>query len=458
MIDGGDIEELVPGTRVALKFQRKMKCSSNATELFPPDPWHTPQRWASTQSMPLVELPVGSTVREARTVARLGHGTPPPEGQAPLVPSWCIPVLLIDWPARVTSAEAAAVLGFSTIEVSVDAVLLPCYGMSVHRWLDSRWNGRGDDVPLRTVCRLGMAMLTCLQRAHQAGILHLDVKPDNFLLTAEQDEQPVPPPCEDDERDANPPGLLSRMISRVFGQSANAPSTTAPSTETRVTPAPNLVLIDYGLSVDHSASVQRVKSSAHDEYFYGTPAYASRRQLDASAHLTCRDDLEAVFHVLAEAAANEELPWCFMIAGPDGYTCSVAGHWIPPGHIVDLPFNDIMRLRTESHRQFSVFYTKQPAPLLRLLATVQALKSTDVPDYHALCECLQTTAAEEADWEAVLRDAHARSERVHPIIKDDRKRKRGADALSLFASGEDFDEEDCVSEAPLQKRCVPRSA
>ena len=89
---------------------------------------------------------------------------------------------------------------------------------------------------------------------------------------------------------------------------------------------------------------------------------------------------------------------------------------------------------------------------------MQALKSTDVPDYHALCECLQTTAAEEADWEAVLRDAHARSERVHPIIKDDRKRKRGADALSLFASGEDFDEEDCVSEAPLQKRCVPRSA
>jgi hypothetical protein len=49
---------------------------------------------------------------------------------------------------------------------------------------------------------------------------------------------------------------------------------------------------------------------------------------------------------------------------------------------------------------------------------------------------------------------------VHPIIKDDRKRKRGADALSLalLASDEDFDEEDCVSEAPLQKRCVPRSA
>ena len=399
VIDGGGVPELVEGTVIALKYDLQVQVPEplSAVRRLKLLQQQAPPRWAWSPFKPLVELPVASVVREAHAIAHLhgprvahlrqGAGVQGQQ-QQPLVPAWCIPAIIQGWPAIARAADDDG----DGVHVSVNCtcILMPLYGANVYRWLSSQQAAYG--VPLSEVCRLGQAMVACVQRVHAAGILHLDIKPENFVLR---------------DADGSGPGGI----------------------------AGGLVLLDFGLSCDAGSRRHRpVKSSNNDSSFFGTPAYASQLQLLAEEPLSFRDDLEAMFNVLAEAAAGEPLPWRFKLTGSEdailqeGFTSQGA-----------LSFKDMLQQRCaiDCHRGcFAAFFANQPAPLRRLDAAVQALQYGEAPDYEALKAALQPTAAEEFQWAAVLQAAYATGRRVHPVPRmDGRKRKRGAAAADQGAQG-----------------------
>jgi serine/threonine-protein kinase len=49
--------------------------------------------------------------------------------------------------------------------------------------LDARWQRCGDSLPVREVCGWGYQLLDVLAEAHDQGIVHRDVKPENVFLT-----------------------------------------------------------------------------------------------------------------------------------------------------------------------------------------------------------------------------------------------------------------------------------
>ncbi|MGP0070079.1 MAG: serine/threonine-protein kinase [Isosphaeraceae bacterium] len=54
-----------------------------------------------------------------------------------------------------------------------------CRGPSLHRWLKSQ----NEPVPARKAARWMAAIADAVQHAHDRGILHRDIKPDNIILT-----------------------------------------------------------------------------------------------------------------------------------------------------------------------------------------------------------------------------------------------------------------------------------
>ena len=150
--------------------------------------------------------------------------------------------------------------------------------------------GRGACVRAgRRLPLLCAAMLRSLRAAHAAGVVHNDVKPENFLF------RPV------DALADSPRG----------GGSGGVGSAT-----------PHLVLIDFGLAVDApspdadppvttAAAVTTAVAAAGDEdddRFEGTPAYASRNALSLGP-LSQRDDCEAMLLVAGELAVAASRPW-----------------------------------------------------------------------------------------------------------------------------------------------------
>jgi hypothetical protein len=405
VIDGGAVPELVEGTLVALKYDLKVTLPESLAAVRAKQrqrQQQAPPRWTWSPSTPLVELPVASVAREAHAIARLHrpsvaralNSSGVEAQQQPLVPAWCIPAIIPDWPAVARAADAR-VTGDSSddegdaahVRVNCTCILMPLYGMNVYRWLSCQQAQHG--VCLQEVCRLGQAMVACVQRVHAAGVLHLDIKPDNFVLRE-------------------------------------------PDARGRDSLACGLVLLDFGLSCDAKGHVP-VMSSNNDTYFYGTPSYASQLQLKAKEPLSFRDDLEAVFNILAEAAAGEPLPWMFKLAS--SATSSEGGGY---GSQDALSFSGLLKQRCRiNHRDFfAAFFASQPAPLRRLDAAVQALQHAEVPDYDALKVALETTPGEEAQWAAVRQAASVDGRRVHPVPHmRDAGRKRKRDAASAQQEG-----------------------
>ena len=410
VIDGGAVPELVEGTLVALKYDLKVTLQESlaAVRKQQRQQQQAPPRWTWSPSTPLVELPVASVVREAHAIARLHRpsvaralsGSGVQAAQQPLVPAWCIPAIIPGWPAVARAADARAADSSdedegdaSHVQVNCTCILMPLYGMNVYRWLSRQQALHG--VCLQEVCRLGQAMLACVLRVHAAGMLHLDIKPENFVL-----------------RDA-----AARDQDGIAG---------------------GLVLLDFGLSCDATGHTP-VKSSNNDDYFYGTPSYASQLQLKGKEPLSFRDDLEAIFNILAEAAAGEPLPWRFKLPNSDEANCPEGGGGVTSQDA--LGFQDALqqRCRIDSHRDFfAAFFANQPAPLRRLDAAVQALRHAEMPDYQAMMAALHITAAEVFQWDSVIGAAYADGRRVHPIpcmCGDGRKRKRETSAAEQGPQG-----------------------
>ena len=126
------------------------------------------------------------------------------------------------------------------------------------------------------VGEVAAAMLTCLQSVHDAGMVYVDVKPDNFMLAR------APPSGGGGRRGGSSAAVASRVR-----------------------------LIDFGLTERYGD----MSSSRHREDAYpggplvGTPAYASLNVLDGHT-ASRRDDCEALFYVAAEL--------CLLVASDAG--------------------------------------------------------------------------------------------------------------------------------------------
>ena len=225
-------------------------------------------------------------------------------GNASLLPSFAL--------AGVTSLYVERAAG-GAVRTNVYGILLPRLGCVVathrrRRQIRHRRSSRAASAPDRrrslydatlgagrSACvragrRLPLlcaAMLRSLRAAHAAGVVHNDVKPENFLF--------------------RPADALTDSLGGGSGGVASD--------------RPHLVLIDFGLAVDApspdadppatTAAVTTAAAAAGDEdddRFEGTPAYASRNALSLGP-LSPRDDCEAMLLVAGELAAAASKPW-----------------------------------------------------------------------------------------------------------------------------------------------------
>ena len=288
------------GTRVALKLDVEAELSEpdNPATLLPSARPHTR----------LQDLRAGCVLREAHAYARLhSSGRPTVQGaglaSSLLVPAFSFPFVTEQRVMHPRIKDASWQVCY--------ALALPELGRSLHEAQRATWKG-GQPLTLARACALGASMLDCLQRVHSRGLLHCDVKPENFLEERSGEK----------ESSASPPSY-------------------------------GLVLIDFGLALECDYAHVDPAQGGH---FWGTPAYASQRQVKGK-RLSFRDgahrastralplrrrlppglrrkhrsrplrfpnrpiplsfptlsrppaDCEAVFYVVAELAANEELPW-----------------------------------------------------------------------------------------------------------------------------------------------------
>jgi len=59
-----------------------------------------------------------------------------------------------------------------------------CSGGNLRRWFE-RWRRAGEPMPVGAVRRLALQMLAAIGKAHELGLVHLDLKPENVLFVEE---------------------------------------------------------------------------------------------------------------------------------------------------------------------------------------------------------------------------------------------------------------------------------
>jgi serine/threonine protein kinase len=136
---------------------------------------------------------------------------------------------------------------------AVNYFVMPLYGPSVGA---IRCSTEGRHFSMPTICRLGYVMLEIIEKLHAVGVVHCDIKPDNFLLNQ-----------------------LS-----VGG----------------------FVLIDYGLSTVWQKNGEHVENRT-TEGFRGTLRYGSVH-MHRMSEPSRRDDVISWFYSLVEMAKGK-LPW-----------------------------------------------------------------------------------------------------------------------------------------------------
>lgn len=171
----------------------------------------------------------------------------------------------------------------------VDILLLDLLGPN----LDDARRASGGVLPVRTLARLGRGMVLRLQDVHTSGLIHSDIKPDNFLL----------------------PARLQRARASVASEPACSRST------------PLVFLCDFGFASanprDVSAPTGALRPREERRGVVGSVRFSSiANQL--LQPLEARDDMEALGYALAYLGTGT-LPWVIPRAVGGRTPASAAG-------------------------------------------------------------------------------------------------------------------------------------
>ena len=204
------------------------------------------------------------------------------------------------------------------------------------------------------------AMLACLQSVHDAGMVYVDVKPDNFMLAP-----PASAPGGRSGRGGGPPSAAAAVASRVR-------------------------LVDFGLAERYGdMSSSRHREDAHPGGpLVGTPAYASLNVLGGHT-ASRRDDCEALFYVVAEL--------CLLVASDaaGGGTRKTDGllPWSAAGSDEELKrtkSSEVDESRRSKSRLFKALKAAgADGTLAKYLDEVRSMEYADRPDYDALRRLLK---------------------------------------------------------------------
>lgn len=241
--------------------------------------------------------------------------------------------------------------------------------------------GRVKQFSALTVGFLGLQMLRAIQSVHEKGLLHRDIKPNNFVL--------------------------------------------GPTADTRLT----VYILDFGLARRHfekdgNAKVRRARQGVCD--FRGTTRYAS-----ATVHHSLDqgrvDDLWSLVYTLLELCKGH-LPWSFYRSnsnlGPRAK--EEAKHRV-------LQEKQALTILAQCQEAQATGYLRGvPAPLVDFMKALVPLKYADCPDYSHLASLLCQIGTEEE------RHKCAREElKLDPSRPQFPKALRPADELSKLNSKED---------------------
>lgn len=245
--------------------------------------------------------------------------------------------------------------------------------------------GAAASVPLGDVAA---AMLDCLRALHERGLLFVDVKPENFMLS----------------------GAATPAAKSGSGRKKKASSSSSTDLGKRVR------LIDFGLVEPWNDVVQGGRREDEGGALVGTPAYASLHV--SSGHTAAlRDDLEALGYVVAELALtmlsssgkkggasggkrkkkdddDGVLPWSHAKSEDELY--NIKRDEMDEGK------------RSESKLFAGLKAAGADAVMGDYFAAVRGLKYSETPDYDSLRSCLKELAVT-VDGKGVSAGARAAS-------------------------------------------------
>ncbi len=140
----------------------------------------------------------------------------------------------------------AAVVRVLHVDISDDGLLFQVQELVDGETLEG-WLRRKEAVPAGVVARVGAVLCEALAAAHEAGVIHRDVKPSNVMLTSA---------------------------------------------------APHVKLLDFGIAKLSERHDTRDTERTGTGFFLGTPAYMAPEQKEGAADVTDRADVYAVGVVL----------------------------------------------------------------------------------------------------------------------------------------------------------------